>query len=352
MSEEIVIVGAGPAGLAAAAVLRAGGKDPLVIDRAAQVGSSWRAHYERLHLHTERKLSSLPGLAFPEKHGKWVPRAGVVEYLEEYARHHQLRLKLGTAVERIDPSWTVTTSEGPLATKRVIVATGYNHTPWIPWSGFAGELLHSSAYRNPAPYRGRDVLVVGTGNSGAEIAADLVEGGAGRVRVSVRTPPNILRREVGGISAQRLGVMLRSLPPAVVDPVNSLVARLTVGNLRKHGMPTSTRGTFARVKEGRIPILDVGFVDALKAGRIGIERAVTGFEGRDVLLEGGGRIQPEVVIAATGFRTGLEKLVGHLDVLDERGLPRAVTRPGLQFIGYQVVPSGVLREIGIEAKRL
>src|ERR1041384_1942645 len=143
---------------------------------------------------------------------------------------------LGSPGARIDPEWTLTTSDGPIAAKRIIVATGYNHTPWIPWSGFAGELLHSSVYRNPAPYRGRAVLVVGTGNSGAEIAADLVEGGAGRVRVSVRTPPNILRREVGGISSQRLGVMLRRLPPALCDPVNSLVARLPVGKLEEDGI--------------------------------------------------------------------------------------------------------------------
>ena len=172
------------------------------------------------------------------------------------------------------------------------------------------------------------------------------------MRVSVRTPPNILRRELAGVSAQRLGVMLRRLPAKLIDPINSLLARLTVGNLQQHGMPPPPRGTFARAKEGRIPILDVGFVDALKAGRIGIERAVTGFDGRDVLLEGGGRIRPEVVIAATGFRTGLQKLVGHLGVLDERGLPFGPQRPGLQFIGYNVVVSGVLREIGIEARRL
>ena len=83
--------------------------------------------------------------------------------------------------------------------------------------GFEGELTHASKYRNPEPYRGRDVLVVGGGNTASEIAVDLVEGGARRVRLAVRTPPNIVRREVGPTPNQVMAVVLRRLPPRVVD---------------------------------------------------------------------------------------------------------------------------------------
>src|SRR4051812_10105119 len=102
MGGEIAVIGAGPAGLAAAAALQAGGLTALVIDKAEQVGASWRTHYDRLHLHTERALSGLPGFPIPRAYGRWVPRAKVVEYLEAYAEHHRLELRLRTAVERID----------------------------------------------------------------------------------------------------------------------------------------------------------------------------------------------------------------------------------------------------------
>jgi putative flavoprotein involved in K+ transport len=362
---EAVIVGAGPAGLAAAASLRAEGIRAVVIDQAAEVGARWRSHYDRLRLHTERALSGLPGLPIPPKHGKWVPRAGVVEYLEEYARHHQIELRLSTPVARVDLEdgvWKLATPSGPLLARVAVIAAGYNHTPHMPaWPGkssFAGELLHSAQYKNAERFRGRHVLVVGTGNSGAEIAVDLTEGGAASVRIAVRTPPNIVRREVGGLATQRLGIALRRIPPAIVDPIARLVQRLTVGDLTPYGLPPSPRGTYTRAKEGQIPILDVGLIDALKSRRVTIVPAVRAFDGRDVLLEGGGRIQPDAVIAATGYLRALEGLVGHLGVLDARGLPLAhgskthLAAPGLYFIGYTNPIGGNLREIGIDARKI
>jgi putative flavoprotein involved in K+ transport len=290
-------------------VLRAEGLRSLVVDRAAEVGSAWRAHYDRLRLHTERALSGLPGLPIPRKHGKWVPRAGVVEYLEEYARHHQIELRLSTPVERLDRedgAWKLATPSGPVLARAAVIATGYNHTPHLPpWPGretFAGELLHSAKYKNADRFRGRHVLVVGTGNSGAEIAVDLVEGGAASVRIAVRTPPNIIRREVvGGLASQRLGIVLRHVPPAIVDPIARVVQRLTVGDLEPYGLRPSPRGLYTRAREGQIPILDVGLIDALKSGRVTVVSAVRAFEGRDVILEDGSRIQPDAVIAATGY---------------------------------------------------
>jgi putative flavoprotein involved in K+ transport len=363
--QDAAIIGAGPAGLAAAASLAAAGARALVLDKAAVVGSTWRAHYDRLHLHTERALSGLPGLPIPPRHGKWVPRAGVVEYLEEYARHHRIELRLSTAVERVDrekDAWKLVTPSGPLRARAVVIAAGYNHTPHIPeWPGrdaFAGDLLHSASYKNPERFRGLHVLVVGTGNSGAEIAVDLIEGGAASVRIAVRTPPNIVKREVGGLATQRLGIALRHLPAAIVDPIARLVQRLTVGDLTAYGLPPSPRGTYSRAREGQIPILDVGLIDAIKSRRVTFVPAVRAFDGRDVVLEGGGRIQPDAVVAATGYLRALESLVGHLGVLDARGLPLAhgakthAGAPGMYFIGYSNPIGGNLREIGIDARKI
>jgi cation diffusion facilitator CzcD-associated flavoprotein CzcO len=363
---EALVVGAGPAGLAAGAMLRRRGIETLLVDRATAIGDGWRRHYDRLHLHTVRWLSNLPGLPIPRSEGKWVPRDGVARYLERYARFHRLEVLLDTEATRLDldgSMWVATTSRGPIRAERVVVATGYNRVPLIPdWPGrdaFTGELIHSSAYRNPEPYRAKDVMVAGTGNSGAEIAVDLVEGGARRVLLSVRTPPNILRRDVGGFPTQVLGVGLRRFPPSVVDALSGAARRVTIGDLRPYGLPPPPRGTYTRVREDdRIPILDVGLICMLKERRVEAVRAVDRFEGPQVVLVDGTRLSPDAVIAATGFRRGLEALVGHLGVLGRHGRPvvhGSVTHPrapGLHFIGYSNPLSGNLREVGIDARRI
>jgi putative flavoprotein involved in K+ transport len=361
--ERVVVLGAGPAGLAAGGALRAAGIDALLVDQADRVGSSWHAHYDRLHLHTARRFSALPGLPIPAAYGDWVARDDVARYLADYAAHHRLRSRLGTRVtglERGGDGWVVQTSTGTLTAPAVVVATGYNHTPLLPdWPGreqFAGELVHAARYKNAAPYRGRDVLVVGGGNSGAEIAVDLVEGGAGRVALSIRTPPNIVLRSLGGVSTTALTIALRPLPPAFVDGLVRVIQRLTIGDLRPFGLPRPPRGAFTSVlRDGQIPIIDVGLVEQVKKGRIEIVPAVERFDGAEVVLAGGARWRPSAVVAATGYRRGLEPLIGPLGLLDERGLPVVhgaathTSAPGLYFLGYTNPVSGNLRELGRDA---
>jgi putative flavoprotein involved in K+ transport len=242
------------------------------------------------------------------------------------------------------------------------VATGHNHTPRIPdWpgrGGYTGEFLHVGEYRDPAPYAGRDVLVVGAGNTGAEIAVDLVEGGASRVRLAVRTTPHIVRRSTAGWPAQRTSILVRRLPVGLVDRLARPVARLSVPDLSAHGLPRPDSGLYSRVREGAIPVLDVGLVDAVRKGRVEIVAAVDGFEDDKVLLADGSRVSPDAVVAATGYVRGLEDLVGHLGVLDARGRP--VTRgartptdaPGLYFTGYTNPISGNLREMALDARKI
>uniref|UniRef100_UPI000AF3FE50 flavin-containing monooxygenase n=1 Tax=Streptomyces europaeiscabiei TaxID=146819 RepID=UPI000AF3FE50 len=223
----VYVIGGGPGGLAVAYALRAQGVRAVVLEKADGVGASWRRHYDRLHLHTTRRLSGLPGLPMPRRFGRWVSRDNVVRYLEKYTEVHQLEIVTGVEVSRVERSadgtgWLLHATGGrELTGGAVVVATGYNHTPHIPdWSGrdsYTGELVHASEYRNPEPYAGRDVLVVGIGNTGAEIAVDLVEGGAARVRLAVRTAPHIVRRSTAGWAAQYTGVAVRRLPAALVD---------------------------------------------------------------------------------------------------------------------------------------
>ncbi|GGT14756.1 monooxygenase [Streptomyces atratus] len=364
----VYVIGGGPGGLAAAAALREQGLRAVVLEKSENVGASWRHHYDRLHLHTTRRWSALPGLAMPRRFGRWVARDDVVRYLEKYVEHHRLEVVTGVEVSRIDRApdgtgWQLSATGGRILTGRaVIVATGYNHTPRIPdWSGrdtFTGDLVHACGYRNPAPYAGRDVLVVGIGNTGAEIAADLVEGGASRVRIAVRTVPHIVRRSTAGWPAQATGILVRRLPVRLVDAAGGLMARIAVPDLAGQGLPRPDTGLYSRVKDGAIPVQDVGLIDAVKSGRVVPVAAVESFDKDVVVLADGDRITPDAVIAATGYRRALEELVGHLDVLDARGRPvvhggrTPKQAPGLYFTGFTNPISGMLRELALDAQKI
>ncbi|MBV2357742.1 NAD(P)/FAD-dependent oxidoreductase [Streptomyces sp. J2-1] len=364
----VYVIGAGPGGLAVAYALRARGIRAVVLEKADAVGASWRGHYDRLHLHTTRGLSALPGLKMPRRFGRWVSRDDVVRYLEKYAEHHRLEIVTGVEVFRIERSgdgegWLLHASGGrELTGSAVVVATGFNHTPRVPdWPGreeFPGEFLHASAYRGPAPYAGRDVLVVGVGNTGAEIAVDLVEGGAARVRLAVRTAPHIVRRSTAGWAAQYTGVLVRRLPVRLVDRLARPLARLSTPDLTAQGLPRPESGLYSRVREGAIPVQDVGLIDAVRTGKVEIVAAVEGFEGERVKLSDGTAVTPDAVIAATGYTRGLTGLLAPLDVLDDRGRPRvhgprtSPDAPTLYFTGYTNPISGMLRELAHDAERI
>jgi putative flavoprotein involved in K+ transport len=357
----LVIVGGGSAGLATAAMLRKHGFEPLVLEAGPEPGAAWRERYDRLRLHTPRLLSGLPGKRIPRRYGRWVQRDDLIDYFADYVAEHGIDVRMRVRVNRIDAGWTLDTSEGPMEAETVIVATGYNGAPFIPdWPGrdsFTRELIHSSEYRNPAPFRGRDVLTVGAGNSGAEIATDLADGGASRSRLSVRTPPQIVRRATAGIPAQLIGIAIRRMPPGWVDPISITQRKLSIPDLSAHGLPRPPHGVRTSfITTGTTPILDVGIVGAVRGGRVEIVAAVESFDGSDVVLADGSRIAPDAVIAATGFRAGLETLVGHLDVLSLRGLPKKTdgepVLPGLWFVGFVPTLGGQLREGSIAARKV
>lgn len=362
----VYVIGAGPGGLAVAAALRARGVRAVVLEKSDVVGASWRAHYDRLRLHTTRRLSALPGLRMPRSFGRWVARADVVRYLEKYTEKHELEIVTGVEVfrvERAGAEWVLHATGGRRLTGRaVVVATGYNHTPRLPdWPGrdaYKGRLDHARVYRNPEPYTGKDVLVVGIGNTGAEIAADLADGGAARVRLAVRTVPHIVKRTTAGWPAQRSGILVRRLPTALVDRMGALVARVGTPDLSAYGLPRPDKGLATRQREGAIPVQDVGLIDAVRAGKVEIVAAVEAFEDGEVVLADGTRIAPDAVIAATGYRRALEPLVGHLDVLDGRGHPVVHgarcprEAPGLYFTGFTNPISGMFRELAIDAEKI
>jgi cation diffusion facilitator CzcD-associated flavoprotein CzcO len=202
------------------------------------------------------------------------------------------------------------------------------------------------------------VLVVGSGNTGAEIAVDLVEGGAERVRIAVRTPPAVMLREANGMPSQVTGVLMRRLPLPIADALARSSARMLVGDLSEYGLPPARNPMTRAVKEDVIPILDVGLIDLVKQRKVEVVSALAGFEGRDVLLADGSRIQPDAVIACAGYARGLEPLVGELGLLGHKGRPTVhggtthPNAPRLHFIGFTNPISGMFREFGITARQI
>jgi putative flavoprotein involved in K+ transport len=360
----IAIVGAGSAGLATAALLQRSGLSAVLLEAGPEPGAAWRGRYDRLRLHTPRLLSGLPGMRIPRRYGRWVARDDLLAYLRDYVETQGLDVRTSTRVERIDrgdDGWRLETADGAVDAETVIVATGYNGAPFVPdWPGkdaFAGELVHSSAYRSPTPYRGRDVLVVGAGNSGAEIAHDVADGGARSAKLSVRTPPQIVRRATAGIPAQLIGMAIKRMPPEWVDPITKTQRRISIPDLSAQGLPRPDQGVrSAFIATGTTPVLDVGIVGAIRSGRVKVVAAVDAFDGAEVVLADGTRERPDAVIAATGFRAGLEPLVGHLDVLGPRGLPVKTdgepALPGLWFVGFVPTLGGQLRVGSRAAERV
>lgn len=363
-SAPVIIIGAGPGGLAVAACLqRAGLAGALILDESDRVAASWHRHYERLHLHTPRDHSALPHLAMPKAFPRYPARAQVIDYFEAYARHFSLTPRLGECVQsarRQGDAWEVTTPRGRYRAPVLVVAAGYNREPVIPtWPGlteFGGRIVHSSAYVNGRPYAGKDVLVVGLGNSGGEIAIDLHEYGA-RPTVAVRHAVNVIPREILGTPVLALGLVQRLLSPEVADRLNAPLLKALIGDLEPYGLRKLPYGPATQIRRhGRIPLIDVGTVALLKSGAIAARPGVRSFQRGAVVFDDGSRTRFDAVVLATGYRPRVNRFLDAPDDVDSDGVPRssgrAGTAPGLFFCGYHVSPNGMLRELAAESRRI
>jgi NADPH-dependent 2,4-dienoyl-CoA reductase/sulfur reductase-like enzyme len=358
-----VVVGAGPAGLASAACLRRLGIEPTVLEAGPDLGTSWRNHYRRLHLHTVKEHSALPGLPFPADAPRYPSRDDVVAYLDAYARRFGIQPRTNEPVRRVssvDGGLSVETANAVYGTRVVVVAAGINRVAnpdrLLEQSLFAGPVIHAACYQDGAPFAGQRVLVVGAGNTGAEIALDLVEHGA-TPTLSVRTPVNVVCRDFLGIPAQVTSIRMRWVPIAVADRIGRLVSRLAFGNLTRYGLLRPALGPLSSIAlRGRIPIIDVGTVGAIKRGAITVKPAVTKLTNTGAVFADGTVGTFSAVVMATGYRPGLTDIIDIPGVLDSDGYPKSWKADGsgrgLYFLGYDNVATGLLREIGRQAEKV
>ncbi|SDR82790.1 flavin-containing monooxygenase [Bradyrhizobium canariense] len=363
-SPDAIIVGAGPAGLACAAMIRAEGLNVMVLEKADSVGSVWRRHYDRLHLHSDRKHSGLAGMEMPRTYPLYPSRQQVVEYLESYAARFDIRPVFNMAVSSVrrdGVQWRVEAGHTSMAAPVVVVATGLADAPYRPsWPGletYQGSVVHSSEYRNPTPYAAKRVLVVGFGNSGGEIALDLTSAGVD-VALAVRGPVQVLPRDLLGFPIVAWAILYRRLPARLVDLINAPVLRLALGDIEKLGLRRAARGPLQMIEEnGRVPLIDVGTLDRIRDGSIKIYGAIDRLASDSVVFADGKNEKFDAIILATGFRPDLRRLMPDVeDVFDKHGMPlvtgRATSAPGLYFCGQITAATGQFREIGLEAQRI
>jgi indole-3-pyruvate monooxygenase len=358
---ETLIIGAGPAGLAVAACLKKRGASFVIVERATKVGSSWRHHYDRLHLHTVKHHSALPYLDFPAETPRYPSRDQTIAYLERYANHFSLVPQFGEEVHSVtacDKGWITTTKDHVYRSNKVVVATGYNSIPHFPtWPGqecFRGRILHSSEYRNGNQFCGQRVLVVGFGNSGGEIAMDLQEHGA-HVTMSVRDAVNVIPREILHLSIVTVSIALSRLPARVADALAAPLLRLTIGDLSKLGFRKATSGPITQIKRmSRVPLIDIGTIGLVRAGQIEIRGGIRSIGEAHVTFEDGRSSRFDAIVLATGFRPGIERFLQRPnDVFVNprtHGESRVIGDAGLYFCGFFVSPTGMLRDIAMEAR--
>jgi cation diffusion facilitator CzcD-associated flavoprotein CzcO len=357
-----LIIGAGPAGMAMAGRLGKMGVPYLLLEKSSHVGHTWFAHYDRLCLHTAKEHSNLPHMEFPEHYPTYVPRMDLIAYWENYVREMNIEPQFGQEVQhirRVGDTWETTTTKGLFRSQCVVVSTGYNRVPYLPhWSGQEDSLLpliHSKDYHNAIPYKGKKVLLIGMGNTGAELALDLYEHGA-KPTISVRSPVNIIRRDVLGRPAQKTAIMLSKLPSWAYDFIAKIVQKRTIGDLSTYGLEPSPYAPSEQLRRfGKVPVIDIGTVDLIKQRKVNIQPDVVSFQDDSVTFKNGVTETYDAVIACTGYRARVEDFFENGQVLlNERGYPRSLwfdepEYKGLYFCGFSIPLSGILRNIKLDS---
>jgi cation diffusion facilitator CzcD-associated flavoprotein CzcO len=359
-----LIVGASISGLALASSLQKKGIEYTIIEKESQVATPWRNHYERLHLHTSKGLSNLPYKKFYKKIPRYPSRQQVVDYLEDYQKEFNISPHFNTeakSIKREGDYWITATNKKTYKSKYVIIATGpFGKPKAIDFKGmetFTGKILHSYEYKTGKNFKGRKVLVVGFGNSACEIAIDLYEQGA-IPSMAVRSPVNVIPRDVLGIPILQLSLAMSVLPPHIADAINAPLMRLLVGDIKKLGLKKLRYGPLQQIqKDGAVPLLDIGTIKHIKQGHIKIYDNIEKIDGNTVHFIDGKKEEFDVIVAGIGYYREYVSLIDvELTRFEDLKLPinkqNYFGKDGLYFCGFYISPTGQIREIALDAKKI
>lgn len=367
--ERIAVIGAGAAGLCAAKHMLGLKHEVVVYEMGSHVGGLWvfendngrSPAYRSLHINSEARVTGYRDFPLPEDAALFPSHEEIRAYLEAYAERFDLRphIRFNTEVARVEPAgdargWRVALADGSEeAFDRVIVANGHQAVPMHPpFAGdFEGEYLHSADYRVPEPFAGRRVLVIGTGNSGLDIAADVCTS-ARSTAIAARSPVLIMPRMFLGAPLSRFLARVEKpwLPWPVRRRVRELVTRLVHGRMEDWGLVTPKVQTH--------PASHPTIFAQIAWDRIRVKPGVEGVEGREVRFADGSAEPFDVMIAATGYEIDLPFLAPELSPVDGHriNLYRRVVhphRPGLYFVGLFDVSGGAnIRMMDVQCRWL
>lgn len=354
-AHSVLVVGAGPAGLATSGELTRRAIDHVVLEQGDRVGYTWENLYDSLTLHTGKHMSSLPGMPFPASTPLFPPRRTFLDYLHRYAETFRLPVKTGrpvTAVERAGGRWVVRAPGDTFEAPLLVIATGIISNPYAPeFAGrarFRGRVIHSVAYRRPDPFRGRRVLVVGVGNSGGEISAELAAAGA-RVTISVRSGAIAVPRELFGIPIQYFACVTAKLPRPVQRAIIAMVGKISELVV---GPPALPRPRATPCPD--VPLIGFHLPDAIRKGVIRVRGGIAEFTEDGIRFADGVTDPFDDVILATGYRAALGML-RELIRVDEcgfalrKGRVASLDHPGLYFVGHNYDGRGGLYNIALDA---
>jgi len=358
---KTVIIGAGPAGLAMAARLSEAEQEFILLEKEDRVASSWHKHYDRLHLHTTKDFSHLPFKAFPESYPTYVSKDDLIRYFEDYKAAFAIEPKFKQDVKSImrkDASWHIETKAGEsYICEALIIATGFNRQAFLPsWKNvesFKGTVLHSRYYKNPEPYLNQKVLVVGMGNTGAEIALDLSEQDVD-VSLSVRGPINIIPRDFLGRPTQKTALLLANFPNWLGDNAGKLLRQLSFGDLKPYGISYPKLAPVEQLRKyGQTPVIDLGTVKRIKQGKIKVFPEIASFSEQTISFKDNKEESFHHVILATGYSSGITEFLAQAsDHLNDQSEPKTwQAKDKLYFLGFNAYsPGGLLRSIYLESE--
>ncbi|MEP6947674.1 MAG: NAD(P)/FAD-dependent oxidoreductase [Ginsengibacter sp.] len=359
-----LIIGASISGLASAASLHKQNIGYIIIEKQNEIATPWRNHYDRLHLHTSKRFSNLPYKKFGKLIPRYPGRQQVVDYLEDYQKQFNINPVFNTeaiSVKKEGDYWITATNNGSFKSKYLVMATGIFGKPKsISFKGmetFTGKILHSYEYKTGKDFKGQNVLVVGFGNSACEIAMDLYEQGA-MPSMAVRSPVNVIPRDVLGMPVLELSLLMNRLPPRVADTISAPLVRLLIGDLTKLGLKKMPYGPLEQIRrDGNAPVLDIGTIQHIRKGHIKIYEDIDYIEGKTIHFKDGKKEIFSAIIAGIGYCPDYPKIVdvdesrfGDLRVcVDEQ---KYFGKDGLYFCGYWVSPTGQIREITSDAQKI
>ncbi|XP_068333889.1 probable indole-3-pyruvate monooxygenase YUCCA3 [Pyrus communis] len=340
-----VIVGAGPSGLAVGAGLKEQGVPFIVLERADCIASLWQKRtYDRLKLHLPKQFCQLPNLPFPEDFPEYPTKNQFIGYLESYANHFYISPNFNENVQsaKYDETfglWRVktiisTSDSNPSATAEVeyicrwlVVATGENSEKVVPeFEGleeFKGNVVHACDYKSGVAYHGKQVLVVGCGNSGMEVSLDLCNHNASP-SIVVRSSVHVLPREIFGKSTFELAVLLMKwLPLWLADKILLMLAWLIFGNLEKYGLKRPSLGPLElKNNSGKTPVLDIGALEKIRSGEVKVVPGIKRFSRGRVELVDGQNLEIDAVVLATGYRSNVPSWLKENEFFSREGIPK------------------------------